>query len=147
MARTLKDKTTPGSKTAPDFMITPSHTIACLSLQPSSMVALSHIQEPSIETFDPIEHPSPITEFVILVLFPILVPLPMTVKGPICAERDSPMSEEKLVYQITHNKIKKIANRLSLKLADNHFRSNQACYYYVYRADHPTNFQNFIKCY
>lgn len=47
-----------------------------------------------METFDPIEHPSPITEFEILVVFPIFVPLPMTVKGPICAERDCPISEE-----------------------------------------------------
>lgn len=60
-----------------------------------------------METFDPIEHPSPITEFEISVVFPIFVPLPMTVKGPICAERDCPISEEKLVYQITHNEIEK----------------------------------------
>lgn len=47
-----------------------------------------------METLGPIEHPSPITEFEILVLSPILVPFPMTVKGPICAERDCPISEE-----------------------------------------------------
>jgi len=41
--QTLKDKITPGSRTAPDFIITPSHTIACWSLQPSSMLILSHI--------------------------------------------------------------------------------------------------------
>ena len=40
---TLKDKTTPGSKTAPDFITTPSHTIECISLQPSSIITLSHI--------------------------------------------------------------------------------------------------------
>lgn len=89
---TLKDKTTPGSKTAPDFITTPSHTIECISLQPSSILTLSHIYEPSIETFDPIVQPPPTTEFDIFVLFPILVPFPITVKEPISAERDCTMS-------------------------------------------------------
>lgn len=40
---TLKDNTTPGSNTAPDFITTPSHIIACLMSQPSSIVTLSHI--------------------------------------------------------------------------------------------------------
>ena len=47
-----------------------------------------------MEIFDPIEHPSPITEFEILELSPISVPFPMTVKGPICADRDCPIPEE-----------------------------------------------------
>jgi len=46
-------------------------------------------------TFDPILHPSPITEFEILVLFPILVPDPMTVKGPITADCDCDISESR----------------------------------------------------
>lgn len=94
---TLKDKITPGSKTAPDFIITSLHTIACFSTQPSSIVTLSHIQEPSIETFDPIVHLSPITEFEIFVLSPILVPFPMMENGPICAERDCPISKKNQV--------------------------------------------------
>lgn len=93
-AHTLKDKTTPGSKTAPDFIITPSQTMACLSSQPSSMMTLSQTQEPSIETFAPIVHPFPITEFEMLVLSPIFVPFPMTVNGPIWADRDCHISEE-----------------------------------------------------
>ena len=49
--------------------------------------------EPIIETFDPIVHPFPITEFEILELLRIFVPFPISVKGPICAERDTSTSE------------------------------------------------------
>lgn len=83
---------TPGSRTALAFMTTPSHKIACFSLQPSSIVTLFQICEPSIETFEPILHPSPMIEFETLLLLPTEVPLPIRVKGPIWALLDKPIS-------------------------------------------------------
>jgi hypothetical protein len=61
-------------------------------------------------TFDPIVHPSPTTEFKILVLLPILVPNPITENGPTTADCDCEISErgdricQNIVHQIIGNK-------------------------------------------
>ena len=89
---TLKDKIAPGSRAAPAFITTPAHKIECTSLQPSSIVTSFQMYEPSIETLEPILQPSPIIEFEILVLLPMVVPLPIKVKGPISAVGDCLMS-------------------------------------------------------
>lgn len=47
-------------------------------------------------TLDPILQPSPTTELEIAVLFPIVVPFPITVEGPTCAERDCPISDREI---------------------------------------------------
>jgi len=45
------------------------------------------------------------TEFEILELFPILVPFPITVKGPICAERDCSISAKNQSHEIAVRKM------------------------------------------
>lgn len=63
-----------------------------------------------MDTFDPIVHPSPITEFETLVSFPILVPHPITVNGPITADCVCEISErgEKTISN-TLNKERKLS--------------------------------------
>lgn len=92
---TLNDSTQPGSTTAPALRWTPSQTKELLTLHPSSIMTLSHINEPLIRTFFPILQPCPITEFKTLQWPAILVTLPTTEFAPICAEGDNVTSVKK----------------------------------------------------